>query len=79
MVCRIVNYEQWYGTQVQLRFCLLETSCEQEDCFPSSICVKVNGKMATLPVSARSRRSFSVIKVRVKIETCAILYSLKQL
>jgi hypothetical protein len=48
----VVNYEQIYGTQVQLRFCLLETSCEQEDCFPSGICVKVNGKMATLPVSA---------------------------
>ncbi|XP_064608915.1 E3 SUMO-protein ligase PIAS2-like isoform X3 [Liolophura sinensis] len=35
--------------QVQLRFCLLETSCEQDDNFPPSICVRVNGKMAALP------------------------------
>ncbi|XP_046354826.1 E3 SUMO-protein ligase PIAS2-like isoform X4 [Haliotis rufescens] len=38
-----------YTVQVQLRFCLLETSCEQEDNFPPSICVRVNGKMAPLP------------------------------
>jgi len=37
--------------QVQMRFCLLETSCEQDDCFPPGICVKVNGKMCPLPVS----------------------------
>ncbi|XP_055379728.1 E3 SUMO-protein ligase PIAS3 isoform X3 [Condylostylus longicornis] len=35
--------------QVQLRFCLLETSCEQEDCFPPNIIVKVNNKMCQLP------------------------------
>lgn len=38
-----------YTTQIQLRFCLLETSCEQDDHFPPSICVRVNGKMAPLP------------------------------
>ncbi|XP_052281941.1 E3 SUMO-protein ligase PIAS2-like isoform X2 [Dreissena polymorpha] len=38
-----------YTVQVQLRFCFLETSCEQEDNFPPSICVRVNGKVATLP------------------------------
>ncbi|XP_022257563.1 E3 SUMO-protein ligase PIAS2-like isoform X2 [Limulus polyphemus] len=38
-----------YGVQVQLRFCLLETSCEQEDNFPPSICVRVNTKMCPLP------------------------------
>ncbi|KAL8618667.1 hypothetical protein ACOMHN_048843 [Nucella lapillus] len=38
-----------YTVQVQLRFCLLETSCEQDDNFPPSICVRVNGKMAQLP------------------------------
>ncbi|CAM6031494.1 unnamed protein product, partial [Sphagnum compactum] len=38
-----------YTVQVQLRFCLLETSCEQEDNFPPSICVKVNSKMCPLP------------------------------
>ncbi|XP_071167505.1 E3 SUMO-protein ligase PIAS2-like isoform X2 [Mytilus edulis] len=38
-----------YMTQIQLRFCLLETSCEQDDNFPPSICVRVNGKLAPLP------------------------------
>ncbi|XP_074649733.1 E3 SUMO-protein ligase PIAS2-like [Tubulanus polymorphus] len=38
-----------YTVQVQLRFCLLETSCQQEDNFPPSICVRVNSKMAQLP------------------------------
>jgi len=38
-----------YAIQVQMRFCLLETSCEQDDCFPPGICVKVNGKMCPLP------------------------------
>ncbi|CAH1796045.1 unnamed protein product, partial [Owenia fusiformis] len=38
-----------YTVQVQLRFCLLETSCEQNDNFPPSICVRVNGKMCPLP------------------------------
>ncbi|XP_035699021.1 E3 SUMO-protein ligase PIAS2-like isoform X2 [Branchiostoma floridae] len=38
-----------YNVQVQLRFCLLETSCEQEDHFPPSICVKINGKLSPLP------------------------------
>ncbi|KAJ0174000.1 hypothetical protein K1T71_010146 [Dendrolimus kikuchii] len=35
--------------QAQLRFCLLETSCEQEDHFPPSVIVKVNNKMCPLP------------------------------
>ena len=34
-----------------MRFCLQETSCEQEDYFPPSIAVKVNGKICPLPVS----------------------------
>lgn len=37
--------------QVQLRFCLLETTCEQEDYFPPNIVVKVNNKLCALPVS----------------------------
>lgn len=37
--------------QVQLRFCLLETSSEQEDYFPPSVIVKVNNKLCPLPVS----------------------------
>jgi len=35
--------------QIQLRFSLLETSCEQDDNFPASICIKVNGRLQTLP------------------------------
>ncbi|XP_034177830.1 E3 SUMO-protein ligase Su(var)2-10 isoform X2 [Osmia lignaria lignaria] len=38
-----------YIVQIQMRFCLQETSCEQEDCFPPSIAVKVNGKLCPLP------------------------------
>nr|XP_037873741.1 E3 SUMO-protein ligase PIAS3 isoform X4 [Bombyx mori] len=38
-----------YIIQAQLRFCLLETSCEQEDHFPPSVNVKVNNKMCPLP------------------------------
>ncbi|CAK9822377.1 E3 SUMO-protein ligase PIAS3 [Anthophora retusa] len=38
-----------YMVQIQMRFCLQETSCEQEDCFPPSIAVKVNGKLCPLP------------------------------
>lgn len=30
-----------YKRQIQMRFSLLETSCEQDDNFPASICVKV--------------------------------------
>ncbi|XP_054278417.1 E3 SUMO-protein ligase PIAS3-like isoform X2 [Macrosteles quadrilineatus] len=38
-----------YTVQVQMRFCLLEVSCEQEDFFPPGIVVKVNGKNCPLP------------------------------
>ncbi|XP_030766275.1 E3 SUMO-protein ligase PIAS2 isoform X3 [Sitophilus oryzae] len=38
-----------YIKQVQLRFCLLETTCEQEDCFPPQVMVKVNNKLCPLP------------------------------
>ncbi|KAJ1530595.1 hypothetical protein ONE63_005477 [Megalurothrips usitatus] len=38
-----------FTVQAQMRFCLLETSCEQDDCFPPSILVKVNGKQCSLP------------------------------
>ncbi|XP_055363391.1 E3 SUMO-protein ligase PIAS1 isoform X2 [Betta splendens] len=38
-----------FSVQVQLRFCLSETSCPQEDHFPPNLCVKVNGKPCTLP------------------------------
>lgn len=39
-----------YVKQVQLRFCLLETTCEQEDYFPPNVSVKVNNKPCPLPV-----------------------------
>lgn len=35
--------------QVQLRFCLCETSCPQEDYFPPNLFVKVNRKLCPLP------------------------------
>ncbi|XP_034025427.1 E3 SUMO-protein ligase PIAS2 [Thalassophryne amazonica] len=38
-----------YMVQIQLRFCLSETSCPQEDNFPNSLCIKVNGKLFPLP------------------------------
>ncbi|XP_075168680.1 E3 SUMO-protein ligase Su(var)2-10 isoform X2 [Haematobia irritans] len=38
-----------HAIQVQLRFCLLETTCDQEDCFPPSVSVKVNNKLCQLP------------------------------
>lgn len=40
-----------YVKQVQMRFCLLETTCEQEDFFPPNVVVKVNNKLCPLPVS----------------------------
>jgi len=39
-----------YNVQVQLRFCVVDSSCRQPDCFPSGIGVKVNNMPATLPV-----------------------------
>ncbi|KAI1900331.1 hypothetical protein AGOR_G00048870 [Albula goreensis] len=38
-----------YMVQIQLRFCLAETSCLQEDNYPNSLCIKVNGKLFPLP------------------------------
>ncbi|KAL4613398.1 E3 SUMO-protein ligase PIAS1 [Arapaima gigas] len=38
-----------FTVQVQLRFCLSETSCPQEDHFPPNLGVKVNGKPCSLP------------------------------
>ncbi|XP_078408984.1 E3 SUMO-protein ligase PIAS2 isoform X1 [Cetorhinus maximus] len=38
-----------YIVQVQLRFCLAETSCPQEDNYPNNLCIKVNGKLYPLP------------------------------
>ncbi|XP_059148340.1 E3 SUMO-protein ligase PIAS2-like isoform X9 [Physella acuta] len=43
------NAKNEYTVQVQVRFCLLETTCEQADTFPSQIQVRVNNKPATLP------------------------------
>lgn len=45
-----------YVKQVQMRFCLMETTCEQEDFFPPNVVVKVNNKLCPLPVS----NSFSI-------------------
>lgn len=45
-----------------MRFCLQETSCEQEDYFPPNIVVKVNGKLCQLPVSKTQKRYFLLLK-----------------
>ena len=34
--------------EIQMRFCVRDTSCEQEDKFPSHLLVKINGKMVSL-------------------------------
>ena len=46
---KTVNGRVDYRHQVQLRFSLLEISCEQADAFPKSLCVRVNGKVCPLP------------------------------
>ncbi|XP_017775799.1 PREDICTED: E3 SUMO-protein ligase PIAS3-like, partial [Nicrophorus vespilloides] len=38
-----------YTKQIQMRFCLTETSCKQEDFFPPGVVVKVNNKQCPLP------------------------------
>ncbi|XP_026461573.1 E3 SUMO-protein ligase PIAS1-like isoform X2 [Ctenocephalides felis] len=38
-----------YPTQVQMRFCLLDPSCEQDDNFPPNVVVKINNKLCQLP------------------------------
>ncbi|KAF6198166.1 hypothetical protein GE061_007913 [Apolygus lucorum] len=38
-----------YLFQIQMRFCVCETSCEQEDAFPPGLVAKVNGKACPLP------------------------------
>ena len=36
-------------TTVELRFCLLNSSCEQSDNFPKNLRINVNGKLCVLP------------------------------
>ncbi|GFS45431.1 hypothetical protein NPIL_539371 [Nephila pilipes] len=43
------NANGYYECQIMLRFCLSDTSSEQEDNFPLNVSVKVNGKSAALP------------------------------
>ncbi|CAL8069411.1 unnamed protein product [Orchesella dallaii] len=45
-----------FSTQVQLRFCALDTSEEQDDLFPPSLSVKVNGRPIQLPHPIPSNR-----------------------
>ncbi|CAB1322542.1 unnamed protein product, partial [Coregonus sp. 'balchen'] len=47
-----------FAVQVQLRFCLSETSCPQEDHFPSNLCVKVNNKPCNLPTVHHSAQHY---------------------
>lgn len=64
-----------YVKQVQLRFCLLETTCPQEDCFPPQVIVKVNNKLCPLPVSIflcfkLKKLWFDVKKYEIKKNHC---------
>ena len=43
-----------FRVQIQMRFCVLDVSTRQPDCFPNTICAKVNGVVAQLPVSVLS-------------------------
>ncbi|XP_063495958.1 E3 SUMO-protein ligase PIAS2 isoform X11 [Symphalangus syndactylus] len=60
-----------YTVQVQLRLCLAETSCPQEDNYPNSLCIKVNGKLFPLP-----NYSMSVYLVR-QLTSAMLLQRLK--
>ena len=55
-----------YRQQIQVRFSLLETTCDQLDNFPSNISLKVNGKSCTLPTSMATpgpRKSASPVNI----------------
>jgi len=54
------------------RFCLFETSCEQEDNFPSSLCIKVNGKICPLTVCV-----VLVWFVHFTVGTCSFTLTIK--
>lgn len=53
--------------QVQLRFCLLDTTCEQEDQFPPNISVKVNNKICALPVGSPLYTEYKLVVIVVLI------------
>lgn len=45
-----------YGIQIQLRFCAVDTSEEQDDAFPPGLIVKVNSRIIQLPHPIPSNR-----------------------
>uniref|UniRef100_F7F0T7 Protein inhibitor of activated STAT 2 n=1 Tax=Monodelphis domestica TaxID=13616 RepID=F7F0T7_MONDO len=55
-----------YTVQVQLRLCLAETSCPQEDNYPNNLCIKVNGKLFSLPDNATLLGHFKCPRNRSK-------------
>lgn len=55
--CKILFMWPILAWPAPYRFCLSETSCPQEDHFPPNLCVKVNGKPCSLPVSVPARHS----------------------
>ncbi|GFW82403.1 hypothetical protein TNCV_3818831 [Trichonephila clavipes] len=46
---QVLEFQSSNDVQVQLRICLLDSSCDQDDEIPSSICLKINHKVANLP------------------------------
>ncbi|UYV65771.1 PIAS1 [Cordylochernes scorpioides] len=64
------NSKGEHQIQIQLRFCLLETSCEQEDNFPPSICVKVNQKICNLPPGVEPKRPSRPVNITPYCRLC---------
>lgn len=54
-ISQLLSYGSFF---LSSRFCLSETSCAQEDNYPSGLCIKVNGKLFPLPVSCSRLRWF---------------------
>lgn len=57
------------------RFCLSETSCPQEDNYPNSLCIKVNGKLFPLPVSDFFSQTYNTMPIQLK---CSVVMMLKK-
>ncbi|GFS72398.1 hypothetical protein NPIL_505771 [Nephila pilipes] len=46
---QVLDLQSNTDAQVQLRICILDSSCDQEDEIPSSVCLKINQKVSNLP------------------------------
>ncbi|GIY85243.1 hypothetical protein CEXT_111391 [Caerostris extrusa] len=46
---QVLEFQQNLDVYVQVRICAFDTSCDQDDEIPSSICLKINQKVCNLP------------------------------